>query len=79
MNQKKLFSTYDLGLAAALMASGFGANVVPDPTVTKKEFTFEDSAKLQKVINAFWQDTLKVPAQKYFVCIKALKNRIYSQ
>ena len=69
----------DLGLAAALVSSGHEVlNIYRDidgPTY----FVFTQSHQLEVNTGAYWADTLRVNARRYFDNIKMLKSRIYSE
>jgi hypothetical protein len=69
----------DLGLAAALVSCGNEVldtyKVIDGPTY----FVFIQSKQLEVATNAYWADTLKVNARRYFDNLKMLKSRIYSE
>lgn len=77
INQKQ-FSTFDLGLVASLISTGFPLLDLDKSNPKKVQFLFEDSNDIQAVIKDYWLDNLQVNARTYFDNLKAVKNRIYS-
>ena len=72
-----MFETFDLGLAAALISKG---QELHDMTSEGKKykFVFEEEKECKEMADGYWNDTVKVPARKYFDTVKMLKNRMYS-
>jgi len=76
--QDKVFTTYDLGCAAALITKGFKL-VALDRTYPRKiQFIFEKTDEINDIINEYLIDTLEIKARSYFDNIRALKSRIYN-
>lgn len=75
---EKIFQTFDLGLAAALISVGFQLLDLNKSNPRKVQFLFKASNELQEAIEDYWSDNLKVNARTYFENLKMLKNRIYS-
>jgi hypothetical protein len=73
------FSSYDLGLAASLVCSGFPVDYLDKSNPHKVGFFFQRIDGLDQAIQLYWADQLQVPALSYFNAIKMLKNRIYSE
>lgn len=73
------FTTYDLGLAATLISTGFVLDHLDNINPRKVQFVFKRRNTLDAVIQNYWANTCHVDAQTYFNAIKTLKNRIYSQ
>jgi hypothetical protein len=73
------FTTYDLGLSAALVAVGFALDQLDNADPRKVKFVFRRKSGLDAVIQNFWGNSCQVDAQTYFNALKMLKNRIYSQ
>lgn len=73
------FSTYDLGLASALVATGFLLDHLDKTYPQKVKFVFTRTQQQDEVIQAYWAGNLQVSALTYFNNIKVLKNRIYSE
>ena len=72
------FTTYDLNLSAVLLCEN-----IPLVKITKNEdkkalFHFEHTEKLNKLLQDYWDQKLKVNPQELFSNLKQLKNRIYS-
>jgi len=69
----------DLGLAAALVSSGFVMSDTQRDTTGRTYFVFMQTNELDHAVNDYWADTLDVKARKYFDDIKMLKSRIYGE
>ena len=82
MKQINFFSTFDMGLAAALVSEGFVLETIERSESTKRVgFVFNNDGlqeDMAEAVELFWNDKLKVKAQTYFNNIKMLKNRIHS-
>ena len=76
---EETFSTYDLGCSAALVCVGNELKGLDRQDSRKASFVFYRTSDIDKQANAYWQDTLMVPARAYFDTIKMLKNRLYSE
>ncbi len=71
--------THDLGLAAALVSSGFELRATSRDINGRVYFSFKQVEYLAEAINGYWADTLSVPARSYSDNIKMLKSRIYAE
>ena len=69
----------DLGLAAALVSSGHEVRHVHRSIEGPTYFVFAQNNQIDIDTGAYWADTLKVNARRYFDNIKMLKSRIYSE
>lgn len=76
--ENELFSSYDLGLAAALCAVGFRLEGTKKNRGNKVLFLFEHSEKLVTDASAYWNGDLQVSSLAYFNALKNLKNQLYS-
>ena len=74
-----LYKTYDLALAAALVAAGFTVDSIEKASYGKASFVFDRSDDLDTAVNRYWADGLRVNPKAYFDVIKHLKTRIYSE
>lgn len=74
----QIFSTFDLGLAAALISIDFQLFDLDKSNPRKVQFLFKDSNDLQEAIEDYWSNSLKVNARTNFETLKMLKNRIHS-
>ena len=72
-----VFTTYDLGLSAALLASGYKLKNL-DRTNRRALFVFEYKSGIDVATNKFLTDELRVKARSYFDSLKALKSKLYS-
>lgn len=74
-----LFTTTDLGLCSALYATGFSPDLIDKSNPQRVSFHFQHSSELDQAIQAYWSNQLMVSAQAYFLAIRAMKNRIFSE
>lgn len=70
---------HDLGLAAAMVSSGFELKATNRDINGRFYFLFRQTKELTSAVNAYWADTLVVNARNYFDNTKMLKSRIYSE
>lgn len=70
---------HDLGLAAAMVSSGFDLKATNRDINGRFYFLFRQTVDLTNAIEAYWSDTLIVNARNYFDNTKMLKSRIYSE
>ncbi|MEI7741270.1 MAG: DUF5659 domain-containing protein [bacterium] len=73
----KVWSSYDLGVAAALLCAGFELMTVDKEHQQKSLFIFKKGDGIDEVANQYLADRLDVKARKYFDCLRALKNALY--
>jgi len=73
------YKTFDLSCAAALISAGFELVSLNKTNPRKVQFIFNQEDCIEKVIDDYWTDKLKVNARTFFDNIKMLKNRIYSE
>ena len=78
ITQNEAFETSDLGLATALISGNYKLASLKRIAHNKVQFVFLFTASINKTIEDYWSDDLKVNARTYFDNLKALKNRIYS-
>ncbi len=78
-DNKDGFRTADLSLIAALCVSGFVVEEMERVSPTRSVFIFNNSAELQKIVNAYWRGDLRVEPQSFFNQLKTLKARIYER
>lgn len=76
MNQ--YFSTYDLGLATVLVTLGYKLLKLDKTNPKKVRFVFKQEKNIDQTMLDYWEDKIKLPAQKLLNNQKMLKNRIYS-
>lgn len=72
------FTTFDLGLAAALIAAGYTLDHLDKTNPNKAQFAFKRTYGVEETFKRFWDMKLHVDAQTYFNALKLLKNRLYS-
>ena len=74
-----VWTTYDLGVSAALLCVGFELLALNRTNPRKCLFIFRREENIDETANAYFADQLKLNARSYFDQIKALKNRLYSE
>jgi hypothetical protein len=75
----RYFYTYDLGCSSALISADFELVSLDKANPRKAQFIFQRVAGIEKAVDNYWADHLKVNAREFFDNIKMLKNRIYSE
>ncbi len=76
---KKVWTTYDLGVAAALLCLGYELYSLDRANPRRVLFIFRHSEKIDDTANAYIADRLELNARAFFDQLKALKNRLYSE
>lgn len=73
------YKTSDMGTAVILSYFDFPLiRIEQDPEKPQRKlFVFENSQKLQDLINSYWNRKTEVEPQKYFMVLKDLKTRLY--
>lgn len=74
-----VWTTYDLGVSAALMCSGFELLALDKENPRKALFIFRRADQIDDVADRYFADRLEVKARSFFDAVKALKNRLYSE
>jgi hypothetical protein len=75
---KKVWTTYDLGVAAALLCCGYELWSLDRTNARKVLFVFRYAETIEDTANAYIADRLELNARAFFDQLKALKNRLYS-
>ncbi|HUD03117.1 MAG TPA: DUF5659 domain-containing protein [Candidatus Paceibacterota bacterium] len=73
-----VFTTFDLGVSAALLCIGFELQAVDRADPRKALFVFKREDGIEDFANQYFTDQLEVKARSFFDALKALKNRLYS-
>jgi hypothetical protein len=73
-----VFTTYDLGLATALLTVGYKLENLDRSNGRRVLFIFEHKTGIEITSNRFFSDDLKVKARSYFDNLKAIKTKLYS-
>jgi hypothetical protein len=68
--------TSDIGLCAALVASGFELTLL-DRSNQRVNFCFANSSELEQSVYDYWSKSLLVSAVGYFEALKSVKARLY--
>ena len=76
---QNVFSTYDLGVSAALLCADFELLSVDKENPRKALFIFQKAAGIEDVADRYFSDRLEIKARSYFDHLKALKNKLYSE
>jgi hypothetical protein len=74
---KKVWTTYDLGVAAALLCLGYDLYSLDRTNARKVLFVFRHATGIDDKANAYVADRLELNARAFFDQLKALKNRLY--
>ena len=74
-----VWTTYDLGVSAALLCVGFCLLSVNKENPRKALFIFKREHGIDDFANRYFTDQLEVKARSFFDSIKALKNKLYSE
>lgn len=78
-NFTEFYYTFDLGCSSALVSSGFKLVSLDKSNPKKVHFIFLREIGIERVVDEYFADTLKINARKFFDNTKMLKNRIYSE
>ncbi len=76
-SKENYYQTTDLSLAAVI-ALFLPLDSIERTNPTKAQFIFKHTKQLNKIIEQYWKQQLKVEPQIYFQSLKILKNRLYS-
>ena len=76
---ESVFTTYDLGVSAALLCAGFVLLSLDAQNPKKALFIFKREDDIEQIANRYFSDTLEVRARSFFDHLKALKNKLYSR
>lgn len=74
-----VWTTYDLGVSAALLCADFELVAVERSNPRKALFVFKKESGIEETANSYFSDRLKVKARSFFDHLKALKNKLYSE
>lgn len=74
-----IWTTYDLGVSAALLCVGFCLLSLNKTDPRKALFVFKREDGIDNSANQYFTDQLNVKARSFFDNIKALKNKLYSE
>lgn len=66
-------------MAATLVTAGFELVALDKTNPRKVQFIFRREIGIEKVVDDYWADHLKIKARTFFDNVKMLKNRIYSE
>jgi hypothetical protein len=73
-----VWTTYDLGVAAALLCLGYELLSLNRANARKVLFVFKQEEKIDDVANSYVADRLELNARAFFDQLRALKNRLYN-
>lgn len=74
-----VWTTYDLGVAAALLCAEFELLALDHANKRKVLFVFRKAKGIDDTANAYFADRLELNARAFFDQLKALKSRLYSE
>ena len=75
----QVWTTYDLGISAALLCVDFKLLSLKKDDPRKCLFVFKREDGIEDFANQYFTDQLQVKARSFFDALKALKNKIYSE
>lgn len=78
INQQDFITTYDLGISSALLSANFELISMDKTNPKKVQFIFRRETGIEKVVDDYFADKLKIKARTFFDNIKAIKNKMYS-
>lgn len=78
-DSESVWTTYDLGVSAALLCADFELIAVEKSNPRKALFVFKKESGIEETANSYFSDRLKVKARSFFDHLKALKNKLYSE
>ncbi len=73
------YTTYDMGVSAALVSAGFELVSMDKEDPRKVLFIFTRETDIEDVVDSYWADKLEVKSRSFFDNVKMLKNRIHSK
>ncbi|OGN26031.1 MAG: hypothetical protein A2925_04865 [Candidatus Yanofskybacteria bacterium RIFCSPLOWO2_01_FULL_44_22] len=79
LDPSEVWTTYDMGVSAALLCVGFELLSLNKEQPHKSLFVFRRAERIDETVDLYWSDRLEVKARSFFDSIKALKNRLYSE
>lgn len=74
-----VWTTYDLGVAAALLCEKFELLALDRANKRKVLFVFKRARGIDETANRYFADRLELNARAFFDQLKALKSRLYSE
>jgi hypothetical protein len=78
-DNSSLFTTYDLGTAAALLCSNFLLISLDRTNSRRVLFVFKRAKRIDIIANAYFANRLRLNARSFFDQLKALKSRLYNE
>ena len=78
-DSSRVFSTYDLGVAAALLSFGFEMLPLNRGDPRRTLFVFKQTGNIEEVANFYFANRLDIKARAYFDSLKAIKNMIHDK
>lgn len=73
-----VFTTYDLGVSAALLCENFELSSINKDNPRKALFIFKKTKGIEEAANKYFYDKLEIKARSFFDHLKALKSQLYS-
>jgi len=74
----EIYGTHDLYLSSVLIAEGFPLQKLEKNQAGKATFYFQQSGKLNAVVQGYWNQSLRINPNDLFNGLKFLKNSLYS-
>ena len=81
LNQKDLYSTFEFPIAVCLVYFGYKLEALEkDPKSPQRViFHFQRTPELDKTLQAYWEDSLRVSPKRWHALSRELKSRIRSE
>ncbi len=73
-----LFNTSDLSLVITISLH-FPIKYIDRSNNNRIEFAFDNSLELQKLVEAFWQNELRIEPKQFYQQLRIIKARIYDK
>ena len=78
LNLDNYYACSDLGLSTAISIF-YPIEVIDRTNPNKAQFLFKRDKELDRIIEAYWKNELKVSAQIYFNQLRIVKSRLYEE
>lgn len=80
LDPAKVWTTFDIGLGAALIVAGFTLLSLDKKSQRNKALlVFKKEDGLEEIVDLYWSDRFEGKLRKYFDTLRMLKNRLYSE
>lgn len=77
-NLNDFFETADISLATAI-SLWYPLDLIDRTNPSKALFVFKRDSELNKLIESYWKQELRIEPQIYFQALKTIKSRLYGE